>query len=102
MNAPQQLLDIASQLKQHKTPAPLSVREFLSWFGAQRRGYWIVERAHAALKHTGLVTEPDFESAYIDSHISFRLATDKRPASEQEAAAPIQNVTIAFSASSVP
>jgi hypothetical protein len=49
-----------------------------------------------------LVTEPDFESAYIDSHISFRLATDKRPASEQEAAAPIQNVTIAFSASSVP
>jgi CBS domain-containing protein len=54
-------------------PAPSeTVRSLLSWFGAQRRGYLVVAVIQAALDRAGLTTEPDFESAFIDSHIQFR------------------------------
>jgi CBS domain-containing protein len=38
-----------------------------------RRGQWVVRGIQASLDSEGLVTEPDFESAYIDSHIEFAL-----------------------------
>jgi len=49
------------------------VRSFLQWFGAQRRGYWIVKGIRSALAEAGLRTEPDFESAWIDGEIVFAL-----------------------------
>jgi len=70
-------------------PSPLpTAREFLSWFGAQRRGYWIVAQLRLKLKEYSLVTEPDFESAYIDSPIAFLLAEESEATaalSEKEA-----------------
>ncbi len=53
-----------------------TVRTILSWFGAQRRGVWVVSTIRDVLGGVGLTTEPDFESAYIDSVVSFR----KKPA----------------------
>jgi CBS domain-containing protein len=58
----------------------MTVREFLSWFGAYRRGYWIVRQIRDALQEAGLETEPDFESAYIDSPIQFAVLKPVPPA----------------------
>lgn len=71
MTAAERLKEIAQQLRDGRPPTPITVREFLSWFGAYRRGYWIVQGIREALKKAGLETEPDFESAYIDSSIQF-------------------------------
>jgi CBS domain-containing protein len=53
-----------------ESPMP-TVREFLSWAGAERRGTSIVIRLQKLLNENALATIPDFESAYIDSQISF-------------------------------
>jgi CBS domain-containing protein len=82
----------------------LTVCEFLSWFGAQRRGYWIVTGIHEALSKVKLQTNPDFQSAYIDSPITFSLAAEATP-SEHEAdenPEPANPPPISLSASSVP
>jgi hypothetical protein len=49
------------------------VRDFLQWAGAQRRGSWVVWWIRSNLKKVGLATEPDFQSAYLDSPIRFVL-----------------------------
>jgi CBS domain-containing protein len=61
------LTRIADEIANGKSPAPVTTREFLSWFGAQRRGYFIVRSIRGALEKAGLQTVPDFESNYIDS-----------------------------------
>ena len=73
MIASDRLSTIAGQLRDGKPVAPIAVREFLSWFDAQRRGYWIVHSIREALAQHDLRTDPDFESEYIDSLISFAL-----------------------------
>jgi CBS domain-containing protein len=71
-----QFASITGELAAGKPTARVSVKEFLSWFNAQRRGYGIVRRIRSALRKSGLTTEPDFESAFIDSEIAFRLSAD--------------------------
>ena len=44
-----------------------SVRELLSWFQAERRGYWKVHEIRKALRKAKLKTEPDFDEAWIDA-----------------------------------
>lgn len=51
-----------------------TVRTFLGWFGAQRRGYYITRDVEAALSELGLETEPDFRGAFIDAPITIKLA----------------------------
>jgi predicted transcriptional regulator len=41
----------------------------MSWFGARRRGYKVVERMRRELRQAGLRTEPDFASAHVDSSV---------------------------------
>lgn len=74
MTVEERLATIAKDLRRGESSPRVTVRELLSWFDAQRRGFWIVERVRAALAEEGLVTEPDFESAYIDSHVEVLLA----------------------------
>jgi len=62
------------QLRKGQQVPPLIARDFLRWFGAQRRGYWVVQNIRRELEEAGLETDPDFESAYIDSEIRIRLA----------------------------
>ncbi len=74
MAANQNLERIAEQLKHGEESPSVTVRNLLSWFGSQRRSYWNVFFIRRALKETNLETEPDFESAYIDSYVKFIVA----------------------------
>ena len=73
VNAAERLEEIAAHLRQGRAASPITVREFLSWFSAYRRGYWIVRQLRDALQAANLETDPDFEAAYIDSPIQFIL-----------------------------
>lgn len=68
------LQSIAEQLRKGDTPERITVRSLLRWFGVYRRGYYKVRRIRRALEGVGLRTEPDFESAWIDSEVTFALA----------------------------
>jgi len=48
-----------------------TVRELLKWFGAERRGFNVVQRVRGALDNVGLLTWPDFEGEYIDQEVFF-------------------------------
>lgn len=92
------LNEIANDLREGKEPTTVTVREFLSWFSSQRRGYWIVKWIRDFLEKASLCTEPDFESAYIDSVISFSLldevATEEAPSENSaEAALTLPSIT---------
>ncbi len=76
MEAEKRLSEIAQQLLENKTVEPISVRQFLSWFGAQRRGSWAVQWIRGYLREAKLVTVPDFDSVYIDAPINFYLVAD--------------------------
>lgn len=45
----ERLQAIADELARGGSPESVTVRTFLSWFGAFRRGYWIVRRIRGAL-----------------------------------------------------
>ncbi|HWV54553.1 CBS domain-containing protein [Pseudorhodoplanes sp.] len=80
MRTETKLFEIARLLREGQESPRISVRTLLEWFGAQRRGSWLVWHIRSALDRAGLSTEPDFESAYIDSYLSFVLV-DKGNAS---------------------
>jgi CBS domain-containing protein len=65
---PPQLKQIADDNGADRT---VSVRTMLSWFGAERRGYWKVKDIRKALNKLKLRTVPDFEQAWIDAQITF-------------------------------
>jgi hypothetical protein len=64
----------ADEVAAGKLPIRVTTREFLSWFNAQRRGYWIVHDIRRQLEESGLETVPDFEANYIDSPLELRSA----------------------------
>jgi CBS domain-containing protein len=66
------LAKVADELANGKSPSPVTTREFLSWFDAQRRGYWIVRSIRRDLEKAGLQTVPDFESNFIDAPLDLR------------------------------
>ena len=70
----EQLEKMVGEIRKGLVPQPVTVREFLSWFGAERRGYVIVWNIRRVLKEVGLETKPDFEYAYIDGLVSFVAA----------------------------
>src|SRR4051812_19293138 len=65
------LRQIAEALERGEESPLVRVRAFLEWFGAMRRGAWIVYGIRNALKRAALVTEPDFELVDIDASIRF-------------------------------
>jgi predicted transcriptional regulator len=72
--ADEKLAAISAQLKKGVAPQRESVRSFLLWFNAERRGYRVVRTIRNTLRRHGLATSPDFEWGYIDGMISFRNA----------------------------
>ena len=82
------LAEIEQQIKNHVKPQSLMVRDFIWWFAAQRRSYYIVREIRRALKKYNLITQPDFESAYIDEHITFVTA----PKESSEQTQPVDGV----------
>ena len=67
------LAEIKNNLGNGSQSESVSVRSFLEWFGARRRGVGVVAHIRRALEKYSLETEPDFESAYIDSIIVVQL-----------------------------
>ena len=67
---PAQLKEIVDQVTEGNERKE-TVRTLLSWFGAERRGYWWVRDIRKALNKAKLKTEPDFEEAWIDASVSF-------------------------------
>lgn len=63
------LTELSEQMKVDReqgfdpNPPTLTPREFVSWFGYERRGAWVVEEIRDALESCGLHTEPDFGEA---------------------------------------
>lgn len=70
----EKLTAIAAQLKKGVAPSRETVRTFLLWFGAERRGYNVVRRVRSSLKRHGLTTTPDFEYTWLDGPIGFLAA----------------------------
>jgi CBS domain-containing protein len=95
MEVSDRLKDIAQQIRDGRVVPSPKAREFLSWFGAQRRGSLTVYRIRRELLEAKLRTEPDFESAYVDSFIEFKL--EPEPSHEQKI--PLKVVELQASAS---
>ncbi len=84
----QKLQEIATRMREEREqglapnpPAP-TVREFISWFGFQRRSSWLIGKVRDEMEALGLHSEPDFENAYIDSKICFRDSAESPPPSD--------------------
>lgn len=82
----EKLSHIVTQLNEQKKVNPISVRELLRWFDAQRRGIHIVREVRKALAIAKLQTSPDFEGAYIDGLIEFNLSNE--PSKNKTRSAP--------------
>lgn len=91
---PNELRAVAEQIKDGSERSE-TVRTLLSWFDAERRGYWKVREIRKALRKLKLKTEPDFEEAWIDGFVTFiprpkkseaETATEVPDASEEVAA----------------
>jgi CBS domain-containing protein len=84
----EKLSAIAAQLKKGVVPSRETVRTFLLWFNAERRGYNVVRRIRYALKRYELSTSPDFEYTWIDGTIAFTAApADGAPVAQRGGAA---------------
>jgi len=73
---PRELDSIADALKEGRSVEPVTVRLFLAWFGAYRRGQRVVYEIRQELEKLGIITDPDFESMWVDGQISFVLNND--------------------------
>jgi CBS domain-containing protein len=72
LDIPDNLKEVADKVHADGKPHIETVRTLLSWFNAQRRGYWVVRDIRNSLKHAKLTTDPDFELAYIDGEIAIQ------------------------------
>src|SRR5580693_4318736 len=70
---PKEIGRMATRLKEGHRVNRITVRELLRMFKAERRGLNKVQDIRTALDSLGLVTDPDFESVWIDKKIRIRL-----------------------------
>lgn len=73
MKVPDRIGYAAARLKTGHRFNRITVRDFLRLFGAERRGGIIVMEIKEILDSLELVTDPDFETAWIDAPIRLRL-----------------------------
>jgi hypothetical protein len=88
---PKEIDRIATRLKEggRVRYIKVTVRELLQMFKAERRGLNKVHDIRTALESLDLETVPDFESAWIDSHVRIQLKNpiiSPAPAMEQTGA----------------
>lgn len=92
----ERLAEISRALRAGENVPVVPVRSFLRWFfGAQRRGRWIVSYIRSSLEQAGLRTEPDFESAYLDAEMSFELVGEDNASGAQSIAVEVaESITV--------
>jgi len=76
---PPQLNSVVEALRAGRVAEPVTVRTFLEWFDAYRRGWRVVQEIRQQLAAVNVITVPDFESRWIDSPIGFSFATNEPP-----------------------
>src|SRR5579871_5821446 len=81
---PKEIGKMATYLKEGRRIRRVTVRQLLRMFKAERRGMNKVQDIRTTLDALGLETDPDFESAWIDSRVRIRLKTDASPVAEGE------------------
>lgn len=91
--ADDKLAAIATQLKTGLSAPTETVRAFLGWFGAARRGWRVTTEIREALAAHKIETDPDFETAYIDGTIRFKKAAGDRTATGDEMPAPTEKLS---------
>lgn len=47
----------------------ISIRDFIWYWDARRRGSWVIERIQSTLEQYSLTTVPSFENGWIDNNI---------------------------------
>jgi hypothetical protein len=70
---PKEIGRIATRLKDGHRVNRITVRDLLRMFKAERRGLNKVHEIRTALDSLGLMTDPDFESVWIDGRVRIRL-----------------------------
>ena len=58
------------------TPEQVKARDFVRWFGFERRVNRVVSQIRNKMEELNLRTVPDFEFAWIDSTISIEFTQD--------------------------
>jgi CBS domain-containing protein len=81
-NVPAELREAAHKLEKDEVLSPITVRELLRYFGASRRGIYIVEEILDALSSLNLKTEPDFRDEWIDAELRLVLASPSEKSTE--------------------
>jgi len=71
--------EIARCLRAGEGIDPITVRDFIGWWYAERRSSWTVWRIRRALEKASLRTTPDFQSTYLDAEIEFALDVEIEP-----------------------
>ncbi len=87
-----ELQSIVEDLQAGRAVEPVTVRTFLWWFAAQRRGPNIVRRIRQELDEAGLVTVPDFEARWVDAPIDFALSSEPVPEPQQATTPATDNI----------
>jgi CBS domain-containing protein len=82
---PKEIGRMASRLREGHRVNRITVRDLLRMFKAERRGLNKVHDIRTALDSLGLVTEPDFESVWIDGRIRICLRDPVPVAATSEA-----------------
>lgn len=77
-NLAERLSSISKHLNNGVAGPTVTVRELLSWLNSQRRGNWVVKTIKRALEEHDLVTEPNFESTWIDGVITVKRKSDEK------------------------
>lgn len=72
----QRLSQIKDSVQQGHTES-YSVREVISWFNAERRGYLVSSQIRKEFENLNLITLPDFEGAHIDARVLFQVRTSE-------------------------
>ena len=80
----EQVKRISEDLENNVAVAPVTVREFLLWYGAERRGHNVVDTIRADLREHGILTVPDFEGSWLDGLIEFRKSTEETSGDKDE------------------
>ncbi len=68
---------VAYDLMAGRTAKPVTIRNFLSWFGAQRRTTLNVEYINGELSKCDLQTVPSYLNIWVDTPITFELVSQK-------------------------
>ncbi|CAA2140045.1 CBS domain-containing protein [Methylobacterium bullatum] len=76
LSAIQELNEVLSILREGKTFKPITIRDFLWWFDAQRRTENNVRYINEQLDIVGLRTVPDYTGIWVDTPITFELVSE--------------------------